>query len=346
MNINRDNYELILVDYADGTLTAEMRQQVEKFLLLNPDIQIEFELFDNIHIENTNEEFSEKEILKNIPLRKTYSSSEYFQQLCIAYIEGKLNDNEQVFFDEIIKGDSKKQKELSLFEKTKLVPDFSIIYPDKRKIKHFTLLSTGIKKHASFVASVAAILILAFMIFYTTTIDDKTQLAGIISVKNNIKDIEKPIIADKNDAPALDDEKEQKKSIFDDPFGFEKISGKKQPIAANNTLKKMKLVKLIQPIGVKQLNCKLCKKIFNERTMLKGFANKTTNELLSENSKKQKREPFNKERIWQLAQAGISELNKVTNAEFKVVELEKQNKTKIAFNSRLFSFSTNVKNKK
>jgi len=47
---------------------------------------------------------------------------------------------------------------------------------------------------------------------------------------------------------------------------------------------------------------------------------------------------------WVLAQAGIAGFNKITNSELKVEKNRVQNKTRIAFNSKFFSFSTQVSN--
>jgi len=351
MNINRENYESILVDYADGTLADEMRLQVDKFLLLNPDIKDEFDLFGDSHLKDSNEAFTGKDNLKNIPFYKTLSTSEHFQQLCIAYIEGELNDNELQFFNKMVDGDALKKKELALFKKTVLTPDFTIVYPDKRKIKRFTLLSPTIKKQVSFIASVAAILVLAFMVFYATTLNNKTQIQGSYAEKNRNNNIEKTITTNNTDTFKANTTKEQGQSILHDPFGFEKISVKSHQTAVNSNLIERESVNHIQPIGVKQINCKPCKKVFSERLLLKGSVNKPVNELNVDtntkhrNSQKTDKTVINKNKIWQLAQVGISEINKVTNTRIKVEEFEKQNKTKIAFNSRLFSFSTSVNKK-
>jgi hypothetical protein len=48
---------------------------------------------------------------------------------------------------------------------------------------------------------------------------------------------------------------------------------------------------------------------------------------------------------WAIAQAGITGFNKITNSELKVEKNQDGDKTKIAFNSKYFSFSTQVNKK-
>jgi len=256
MRITRENYESFLVDYSEGVLSANLKQEVENFLMLNHDIQEEFEMFSNALVEIDEVNYSEKANLKKIPFEETSALSSYFQQLCLAHIENLLPDSERKFLEKLVKEDGEKQKELALFEKTKLIienlnfnekillkqpeiihevtdanfeeyciacmegwidqaglvelnkyiqrnpnqnrvlhtyyktrltPDLSIVYPDKRKIKRFTVLTPNLKKYVSIASSVAAIVVLGFMVFYTTTLDTKTQLAGNASSSFEVK---------------------------------------------------------------------------------------------------------------------------------------------------------------
>lgn len=415
MEINRENYESFLVDYAEGALSAGMQQEVEKFLLLNVDIQQEFDLFEKSSVKYTNNLYSDKDNLKKIPLDKTTTSSEYFQQLCVSFVDGDLSKSDSDFLQSLVNADAEKQHELNLYKKTKLAvnnivfneklllkqsniihkisdsnfeeyciasmegwldqaglaalnnfveknpenkrvlniysktrlsPNLSIVYPGKRKIKRFTILSPSIKKYTSVISSVAAALVLALMIFYTATLDDKSQLASSLSGLDN-ENVESTPKANENIVLEKEIKKEQIKSVLHDPFGFEKISTNKHVELTNQKSARRLVINPIKPIGVTEIDCPPCKQMFDNKYLAytdhnsykslspKNISNQTENRNLK-----------NKDTVWKLAQAGISGLNKITNSELTVNKTKKGDRTKIAFNSKLFSFSTQVNKKR
>jgi len=414
MRINRENYESFLVDYAEGILSAALMQEVKSFLLLNPDIQEEFDLFNNEVVENITIRFDAKERLKKIPFQKTTVSSDYFQQLCVAHIEGLLSKKERAFLVELTKEDELKKRELQLFEKTKLIvdnlnfneklllkqpeiihnitdtnieeycvaciegwldqkglvalnsfiaanpkykktidiynktrltPDLSIVYPDKRTIKRFSVLSPSFKKVVSLVASAAAIVVFGFMVFYSSTLNNTSHLTSNVSspiIHENTIDSNR----EETDTSETQENKtiEKKSKIFHDPFGFTKISGTQEQITKANTERIN--VNPIKPIGVSQIECLPCKQLFEDRTMILKASNNHQNlKANNENNQRTHENISDNSKVWQIAQAGITGINKFTNAELSVQKDESMKKTKIEFQSKYFSFSTNVNRK-
>lgn len=134
MVINRNNYEEYIVDYADGNLSAELKAEMERFLKANSDIQEELEMFLEAPIIDKSITFSGKDSLKKIPFAKTEASSDYFQNQCVAYIEGLMPENEIDFFLDLIAKDEHKQKELQLFQKS-LLPKEDHIFNEKILLK-------------------------------------------------------------------------------------------------------------------------------------------------------------------------------------------------------------------
>lgn len=120
MDINRNNYELYLVDYAEDLLTPKQKQLVEAFLLANPDIQEEFDLFNAASEPLPETSFSAKNELKKIPFNSSAIDTKFFQQQCIASIEHLLNAEEEAQFQTSLSADVAKQKEYVIFQKTKL----------------------------------------------------------------------------------------------------------------------------------------------------------------------------------------------------------------------------------
>lgn len=130
MIINRDNYEIYLVDYAEGNLTAEQTDMVKAFLLLNPDIAAEFELFNNPLVFNDNEITADKDQLYKIPFENEQAGSNLFQQSCIEYIENIMPDKQKQLFEQTIANNIEKKAECDEFKKTIIKPE-DIFFDEK-----------------------------------------------------------------------------------------------------------------------------------------------------------------------------------------------------------------------
>ena len=48
MTINKLNYEVYAIDYLDGNLTGELLEEMEQFMLMNPEIASEFDMFNSM----------------------------------------------------------------------------------------------------------------------------------------------------------------------------------------------------------------------------------------------------------------------------------------------------------
>lgn len=412
MRITRENYEAYLVDFAEGNLSEDLMQEVKSFLVLNPDIQEEFELFSNSMVETLNVSYEGKNELKKIPFEQTSSTSDIFQQLCVAHVEGLNTVNDEQFLHDLIAKDAIKAKELELFEKTKLIvdelnfnekltikqeeiihiisdanfeeyciacmegwldqkglvalndfiakypekkqvldlyystrikPDLSIVFPDKRKIKRFNILSPTFKKYGSIISSAAAILVFAFMVFYTTTVDDSTKLASSVITKTN------NAIVDKNITQTLDNEKqvlkkEKAESILKDPFGFKKISGTNKQNNLNLASTERIVLNPIVPKKIEEIDCPPCKQIYDYRPIVNSSVQKSSDMQLAINTTKTNSKKAG-DHAKNLAKVGLHELGRITNTGIKVTKNESGEKTKIAFSSKYFSFSTQVNKK-
>jgi hypothetical protein len=397
MRINRENYEEFLVDYAEGVLSAKVMQEVEGFLLLNPDIREEFDTFSEALLERADISFLDKGNLKKIPFEETTSSSDYFQQLCVAHVEGVIPEADESFLFKLVSSDADKKHELELFEKTKLIidhfnynekllikkpeiihnvthnnfeeyciasiegwldqtglvalnnfiaanpkqkatldsyyktrlkPDLSIVYPNKRKIKKFSILSPNVKKYGTIISTAAAIVVMAFMVFYTTTLDDKSKIAGSIVTSSTIA----PETFNTNIAKAItnseiNQKKEPKKSLKNDPFGLTKIRGNDAELQRDGLVENRILVNSVKPIELNEIDCPPCKQAFTNRTLASVVYKKPEeiNELSVETNKQKNK--FKTEPAWEVAQVGITGLNKITNTKLIIERDENGNKT-------------------
>lgn len=132
--INRNNYELHIIDYLDGNLNHQQVEDLLLFLDQNHDIKEEFELLDNEPIIAENKiSFKGKESLKkNVGSDSSITKNE---ELIIAVHEGDICSEESGKFKEFIKSNEELKKEYDLFGNTYLEAPQNIHFDNKSGLK-------------------------------------------------------------------------------------------------------------------------------------------------------------------------------------------------------------------
>jgi len=164
MEINRQNYEMYILDYIEGQLPENMVLAMLTFLKNNPEIEVEANaLMENAFVAE-NIKFSDKESLKKNPEHDIPGISK-FEQLSIAYLENDILPLELENLNKILEQDKAKSTEHLLLNKTKLQPDFSIVFPDKKQLKqlHGTFRLTKKLIYYAVAAGIALILGFGFL---------------------------------------------------------------------------------------------------------------------------------------------------------------------------------------
>lgn len=101
MKITRENYEIYIIDYLDGSLSKEMSTELMKFLRANPDLYEEFEMLSDATLPADDIEFTDKSLLKkNITDSPIDDGS--IDEWCIAAIENQLSDGEKIIFEKAL----------------------------------------------------------------------------------------------------------------------------------------------------------------------------------------------------------------------------------------------------
>ncbi len=162
MEINKDNYEAILIDYLDGNLNKQEEAMLLLFLENNPAINEEFSLLREANLSIPEEPvFSfNKETLK----KPTQIKVSDYHNAIISHIEGNLTQKEEQQLLHDIAAYPELKKEYNLFTKTKLNPADKLVFQNKESLK---------KKSARIiplyfkVASIAAVFIAIFFLFVT-----------------------------------------------------------------------------------------------------------------------------------------------------------------------------------
>ncbi|GAB4449246.1 MAG: hypothetical protein OHK0036_05930 [Bacteroidia bacterium] len=153
MNINHTNIHQYIQKLSLGLLTESEKEYLFQFLEQYPEyLESEIEAFDNLNF---------SEYLNNIYFDDKDNLYKPDEIKLIAYIENQLGKKDKEIIEHQILSDKLLQKELNLFQLTKLQPDLNIIYPHKENLKKVTLFILKIKR----AAAVLLILLSSLLIF-------------------------------------------------------------------------------------------------------------------------------------------------------------------------------------
>ncbi|MCX6258337.1 MAG: hypothetical protein NTW49_10650 [Bacteroidia bacterium] len=168
MIIDRNNYESFFLDYLDGSLPAGLLPQLKIFLDNNPDLASELEELQNDGMMSLTPEttvFIGRESLKKTDRSDSRMIRDYFDETCIAFLEGDLNAEEKTEFDQLLKNDPSKMIIFRQFEKLRFSPDLNIHYPDVSSLKKFPVRQITTRKLIPYFAVAASLLLLVTLWF-------------------------------------------------------------------------------------------------------------------------------------------------------------------------------------
>ena len=137
MAINRNNYEIYFLDFFEGKLDAKLVEELMQFLEMNADLKEEFDGFENITVHSEkNIVFEDKAGLKKniIEALVTINLGNYQEKL-VADLEGDLSEEEAVELQLFLERNPSLKKDREIIEKTRLVPDTSIVFEYKALLK-------------------------------------------------------------------------------------------------------------------------------------------------------------------------------------------------------------------
>jgi hypothetical protein len=365
MKINRKNYELYFMDYLDGNLTDRDIRMLEDFLLENPDLRTELEGTEKIVLFPQQIVFYQKDFLLKpdltIPVNKNN-----FEDFCIASAEGDLTEQQNSAFINYISENPGSEKEFLFYTKLHLTPDISIIYPGKENLKKTSILVSRqiLYPILSVAAAVAFLLIL-----YVRNENISKQLSNIVSeiptsaIVNPASDSMHEIVEKSTVQHAGAEIQEASVLSFANSKSKKKSSSFKTKEYPEKKIFENKNKEHLQPQRLNpSFQIKLPSLTDNhpyagtiEKSKITFDVIKPANKreeylTLSEYARKQlakkvlgDKNPLNSRiSAWDIADAGIAGINKLTGGEMK---LDKKtgndgNVTAYSFNSKLLSFST------
>lgn len=357
--------ELKKIPYLQMEAHSELFQQkcVAYFEQLMPDSEIplllesveenaakkrEFEFFKQTILHPGNEIYDEKLFLKQHPITHVINPNN-FESYCVACMEGWLSQSGLAALNNYVKEHPEQKRILDLFYKTRLVPEVSVFYPNKHQLKRFTLLTTRTKKILTYASSAAAIFIFGAMLFYTSQVQKSSTIAATSMVTANQNgQMQQPVYPTKGSNVRNELEKKVQKKRFSDPFGYQKVHAANTSKSNRENQDSENLIP-VTPIPIAEIDCDRCKEVFTSHKNLQLEPGKFDNGpmMVERQSEGNKALELDKnEWIKKVAQEGIKQFSKITNTELIIEKEEKNEKTKIAFNSKYFAFSTQLEPKK
>lgn len=132
MNINRHNYEEYFLLYVDNELNIVQRKAVESFIAENPDLKAELVILQESvlpadeHIVFSNKESLLRTATAPNPVNET-NCEEYF----VLYADDELTNEQKDLVEQFVYRNPQHQAGFELFQQVKLMPDTSVIFPDK-----------------------------------------------------------------------------------------------------------------------------------------------------------------------------------------------------------------------
>ena len=187
MNINRNNYEVYMIDYFDGKLDPVQTAELMYFLSQNPDLEHEFNAYENVNLPADILKFEDKD-----GLRKSFGdfpavTDNNFEEFCIAEIEGDLDEKSQARLYQYLDKNPHKKRELELYQKTKLRPDESVVFPGLNQLKKHRLNPYHVNRILYYTGVAAAVLLIVFLTFVFRRTPDSDLITSTVPVLKDAK---------------------------------------------------------------------------------------------------------------------------------------------------------------
>ncbi len=160
MKITRDNYELYFLDFIEGRMSEQEKNELFLFLGQNPDLKSELEDYDQIYLKPvTNAGFENKESVKKGGVNEEINESN-FEQFCIAAAENDLSDEKKTDLLKFIGNNSRRENTLMLYSKIKLSADKDVLF--ERKDQLYKRVVSFSARTVYSAISVAAVILVIF----------------------------------------------------------------------------------------------------------------------------------------------------------------------------------------
>lgn len=349
MKITRENYESFFLDFLEGNLKVDQIDQFLDFLNQNPDLKDELQAFESINIPEEKVAFSGKnQLYRSFGDQKTGNENRI-----IAYLEGDLISEDRILFEDELAVNPELEKEYRLFGKTRLVPDISLTFPEKNKIRR----KSGSPVILNWIGRAAALIFLFWGIYSIF----KPENEPVQKIKNQefaensptlTAPVEKAEIVEKTSSPEVPEKTETKQEIIPTPEIV--VQERMQPVPEeipaekpDSSVRDLELMNEIPP--------KLAPMELNAETNELALSTPVTTEKVQTETKVILLDKFLVEKAKKVSAEGILSAQKLARAGMDAASelsgerigfVEKNGKVeKIRFESKILAFSIPLKKK-
>ena len=202
--INRQNYEIWFLDFAEGRLSEDQTRALMDFLAENEDLKTEWEEMEWVALPADNSfVFDRKELLKQPTAEDLELTHE--DNLLIGHLEGDLSEKETKELNQLLSHSPQLQTDQKIYQATVLKPKLSEKYPAKNELKRKE------KKRIPFrllMQMAAALILLMALVFALRKKDSTKQVMPIVEAPKVETNKEIIPVVKPNQAPAKNEIKE------------------------------------------------------------------------------------------------------------------------------------------
>jgi hypothetical protein len=148
MKITLDNYEAFFLDYFEGNLSPDEKEDVQEFIRQNPATRDQFEEFECVYLTpDASIQYTNKsQLLKSLPSHGIVVTLENIEEVLISEREGLLDNAEIKALELFISDHPEFARDRELFGLTQVIPDQSIVFSSKDQLKHQAIPSGSINE--------------------------------------------------------------------------------------------------------------------------------------------------------------------------------------------------------
>jgi len=138
--INIENYEAYLLDYLEGGLSEEVKEELLYFLATHPELKEALEEYEEVRLVPPAEDFEGKKTLRRADLAFESIDELNAQEAMIAYREGDLSSRQQQMLEDYLMQNPGRERDFLLYGKVFLKPPADVfskkhdLYKKERKI--------------------------------------------------------------------------------------------------------------------------------------------------------------------------------------------------------------------
>ncbi len=176
MALSRNNYEIFFLDYLEGTLKPDQVADLILFMEQNPDLKEEFNHLELVYLtpDNTIKFENKQRLKKNIIVSVGEINHTNYQDYFIADLEGDLSKTDTLILHKFLAANPFLKPEVEAYKKTVLIPEETIVYKSKNRLKKNIIHWNRILYYSAGIA--AAIVILLWLFAPSAFIMQKNQM--------------------------------------------------------------------------------------------------------------------------------------------------------------------------